>query len=74
MNTVLKPVVTASLPLLELRGIAKTFGQVEAIRDVSLAILPGRVHTLLGENGAGKSTLMKILAGVHAPTRAARSC
>ncbi len=69
MNTVLKPVAPAVLPLLELRGIAKSFGQVEAIKDVSLVILPGRVHTLLGENGAGKSTLMKILAGVHAPTR-----
>jgi ribose transport system ATP-binding protein len=67
MNTVLKPRPT--VPLLELRGIAKSFGPVEAIKDVSLSILPGRVHTLLGENGAGKSTLMKILAGVHAPTR-----
>ncbi|MDP9153577.1 MAG: sugar ABC transporter ATP-binding protein [Pseudomonadota bacterium] len=71
MNTVLKPrdAVRFPTPLLELRGIAKSFGPVEAIKDVSLAILPGRVHTLLGENGAGKSTLMKILAGVHAPTR-----
>ncbi|QIE22723.1 sugar ABC transporter ATP-binding protein [Caballeronia sp. SBC2] len=67
MNTVLKPRPT--VPLLELRGIAKSFGPVEAIKDVSLSILPGRVHTLLGENGAGKSTLMKILAGVHTPTR-----
>jgi ribose transport system ATP-binding protein len=67
MNTVLKPRPT--VPLLELRGIAKSFGPVEAIKDVSFSILPGRVHTLLGENGAGKSTLMKILAGVHAPTR-----
>ena len=67
MNTVLKP--HADRALLELRGIAKSFGPVEAIKDVSLTILPGRVHTLLGENGAGKSTLMKILAGVHAPTR-----
>jgi ribose transport system ATP-binding protein len=67
MNTVLKP--RPIVPLLELRGIAKSFGPVEAIKDVSLSILPGRVHTLLGENGAGKSTLMKILAGVHAPTR-----
>jgi ribose transport system ATP-binding protein len=59
----------AQLPLLELRGIAKSFGPVEAIKDVSLTLRRGRVHTLLGENGAGKSTLMKILAGVHAPTR-----
>ncbi len=47
----------------------KSFGPVEALKDVSLTVRVGRVHTLLGENGAGKSTLMKILAGVHAPTR-----
>ena len=46
-----------------------SFGPVEALKDVSLAVRAGRVHTLLGENGAGKSTLMKILAGVYAPTR-----
>ena len=56
-------------PFLELRSIAKSFGPVEAIKDVSLKLRRGRVHTLLGENGAGKSTLMKILAGVYAPTR-----
>lgn len=47
----------------------KSFGPVEALQDVSLAVRAGRVHTLLGENGAGKSTLMKILAGVYAPAR-----
>jgi ribose transport system ATP-binding protein len=55
-------------PLLETRDISKRFGPVEALSHVSLSILPGRVHTLLGENGAGKSTLMKILAGVYVPT------
>jgi len=49
--------------------VDKSFGPVEALKDVSLTVRAGRVHTLLGENGAGKSTLMKILAGVHAPTR-----
>ncbi|CAB3789721.1 sugar ABC transporter ATP-binding protein [Pararobbsia alpina] len=59
----------AGLPFVELRSIAKSFGPVEAIKNVSLALRSGRVHTILGENGAGKSTLMKILAGVHEPTK-----
>ncbi|MFT4065477.1 sugar ABC transporter ATP-binding protein [Paraburkholderia sp.] len=59
----------AETPFVELRSIAKSFGPVEAIKDVSLKLRSGRVHTILGENGAGKSTLMKILAGVHVPTR-----
>jgi ribose transport system ATP-binding protein len=55
-------------PYMELRSIAKSFGPIEAIKNVSLKLRSGRVHTILGENGAGKSTLMKILAGVHEPT------
>ncbi|EOB5442421.1 sugar ABC transporter ATP-binding protein [Yersinia enterocolitica] len=49
--------------------IAKIFGPVNALNNVSLNIRKGKVHTLLGENGAGKSTLMKILAGVYQPTK-----
>jgi ABC-type sugar transport system ATPase subunit len=48
---------------LEMRHIAKTFGGVRALRDVSLVVPAGEVHAICGENGAGKSTLMKILAG-----------
>jgi ribose transport system ATP-binding protein len=54
-------------PRLELRGLSKSFGGTQALRDVDLSILPGDVHGLLGENGSGKSTLIKVLAGFHEP-------
>jgi rhamnose transport system ATP-binding protein len=58
---------TEATPLVELRGITKTYGGVHAVSDVGFAIRSGQAHALVGENGAGKSTLVKILAGVHAP-------
>jgi general nucleoside transport system ATP-binding protein len=54
-----------SLPLVELRGITKSFHGVVANHAVDFDVLPGEIHALLGENGAGKSTLMNILSGIY---------
>ena len=54
-------------PLLQMRGIVKTFPGVRALDGVDLTVRPGEVHCLLGQNGAGKSTLIKVLAGAHRP-------
>ncbi len=59
------PAAEKGPPLLELRGVSKTFPGVKALDDVSFAVWPGEVHMLLGENGAGKSSLMKVLCGAY---------
>ena len=56
------------MAILELTGIAKHFGAIHALDDVSLSLEPGEVVGLMGDNGAGKSTLVKIIAGNFAPT------
>ncbi len=52
-------------PLLELRGISKSFGSVQALTDVDFEVQAGEVMALVGDNGAGKSTLIKCVAGIH---------
>jgi ribose transport system ATP-binding protein len=54
-------------PLLEVRGVAKHYGPVVALRSADLSVSAGEVHALLGANGAGKSTLVKCLTGVVRP-------
>jgi galactofuranose transport system ATP-binding protein len=54
-------------PVLEVRGLVKSFAGVRALRGVDLQLLPGEVHALMGENGAGKSTLIKLITGVYRP-------
>jgi ABC-type sugar transport system ATPase subunit len=56
-----------SEPLLELRGIGKSYGSVQALTDVDLRVDPGEVVALVGDNGAGKSTLAKVISGAHQP-------
>jgi D-xylose transport system ATP-binding protein len=57
--------VAASTPILELRGVSKRFGAVQALTSVDFAAEPGRVTALVGDNGAGKSTLIKIISGIN---------
>jgi D-xylose transport system ATP-binding protein len=52
-------------PLLELRGITKSYGSVQALTDVDFEVAPAEVMALVGDNGAGKTTLIKCIAGIH---------
>lgn len=56
---------SSQAPLIDIRGVNKAFGGVQAVANANLNVYPGEVVALLGHNGAGKSTLMKMLAGAY---------
>ncbi len=62
------------VPFLEIGGLGKRFGSVQALSDINLDIYCGEVLGLLGDNGAGKSTLVKCISGVHRPTAGTIRC
>ena len=57
--------VSNGTPVVEMRGISKSFGAIQALRDVELRLMPGEILGLVGDNSAGKSTLMKVLSGAY---------
>ena len=57
------------VPAIELERISKSFGPIEANKDISIRVMPGTIHGIIGENGAGKSTLMSILYGFYQADR-----
>ena len=59
--------ISPTTQTIELSGISKSYAGAAALTDVSLAVLPGEVHAILGENGAGKSTLMNIASATVQP-------
>jgi simple sugar transport system ATP-binding protein len=56
-------------PLVEMKGIKKYFGHIQALNDLDFHVFPGEVVGLVGDNGAGKSTLLRILVGIYPPTK-----
>jgi ABC-type sugar transport system ATPase subunit len=64
----------SSQPFLEIRGLCKRFGSIQALRGIDLDIYPGEVLGLLGDNGAGKSTLIKCISGVHSLSEGSMRC
>lgn len=57
----------SEVPVIELRNVSKTFGEVRSLVDVDFALNPGEIVGLLGDNGAGKSTMIKTIMGYHVP-------
>jgi ABC-2 type transport system ATP-binding protein len=61
--------MTAEQPLLEVRGVARSFRRNRVLRDVNLEVRPGELVGIVGENGSGKTTLLRILVGLLGPDR-----
>ena len=59
---------TGTAPFLEIRNVRKSFGGVQALKDVSVTLHAGQIYHLMGENGCGKSTLIKIISGAQPAT------
>lgn len=60
--------LTSKIDIVNIRGVRKRFGAVEALKGVDLAVPPGIIHALVGPDGAGKTTLLRVLAGIMRPS------
>lgn len=55
-------------PILEVKDLSRSFGNVRAVSDMNIEVLPGQIHAVIGANGAGKSTLINLVSGVLSPS------